>query len=129
MRTSLYISILCLVLVGCASTRTVRSQADLDSLPRSRGVYGGSWLVHTWSYTGSDTSYDHFVYTYTHDNFALRVPVRMTRGFVVLGFEPRPYQLPEGGVPVVPDYRDGRLVGFATYTNSMRLLLPADFFR
>jgi hypothetical protein len=128
MRTPLYISIVCLALVGCASTRTVRSQSDLDSLPRSRGVYGGSWLVHTWSYTGSDANYDHFDYTYTHDNFARRVPVRMAKSFVVLGFEPRAYQLPDGGVPVTPDYRAGRLVGFAIYTNAVSSR-PTEFFR
>ena len=120
MRAPLVISTVCLALVGCASTRTVRSQSDIDSLPRSRGVYGGSWLVHTWSYTGSDVSYDRFVYTYTHDNFATHVPVRMAKGFVVLGFESKPYRLPDGGVPVTPDYRDERLVGFSPYTNTMR---------
>jgi hypothetical protein len=110
------------MLVGCASTRTIRTQSDLDSLPQSRGVYGGSWLIHTWLYEGSDGSYDHFVYTYTHDNFARRIPVRMATGFVVLGFEPTAYRLPDGGMPVTADYRDGRLVAFAAYTNTMRSL-------
>ena len=127
MGAPLAISIVCLALVGCASTRTVRSQADIDYLPSSRGAYGGSWLIHTWAYVGSDADYDHFVYTYTHDNVARRVQVRMASGFAVLGFEPRPYRLPEGGVPVIADYRDGRLVGFNVCTNTMRR--PTTLFR
>ena len=112
MRTLLAIFIICVALVGCTSTRTVRSQADIASLPRSQGVYGGSWLIHTWTYEGSDPQFDHFVYTYTHDNFARRVPVRMVRGLVTLGFQSRPFRLPDDGVPVTPDYRDDRVIGF-----------------
>lgn len=112
MRASLAIVVVCFSLSGCASQRTVRSQGDIDSLPRSRGLYGGSWIVRPWSYIGSDARYDHFVYTYTSGNLASRVPVRMPKGYVVLGFEPQPYGSRNWGIPVIPKYRDGRLAGF-----------------
>jgi hypothetical protein len=109
------------VLVGCTSNRTIRSQSDFDSLPRSSGAYGGSFIVHPWSYAGSDASYEHFIYTHTRDNLPKHTHVRVVRGLVVLSFTPRPYRLPGDGLPVTPEYRNGKVSGFSIDTNTISL--------
>jgi hypothetical protein len=105
------------VIAGCASNRTVRSQSDFDSLPQSTGMYGGSYIVHTWSYMGSDAHYDHFIYTHTDDNVRTFIHVRVARGVVHLAFETRPYRLPDDGLHVAAKVRDGKIEGFMVSTN------------
>lgn len=112
-------------LLGCISSRTIRSQTDFVALPATRGVYGGSLMMSTWSYAGSDTSYDHFDYTYTRDNLAKHIHVRVVRGMVALDFEARPYRLPGDGVPVTANRLDGRVTGFKIDTNTLSFLRRA----
>src|ERR1043165_5691066 len=69
-------------LLGCASSRTIRSVTDFDALPASKGVYGGSFFVQRWSYLGSDASYEHFNYSYPRDNFVNHIHVRVVRGMI-----------------------------------------------
>jgi hypothetical protein len=125
MRQRLIQAILALValvtLVGCTSCSTVRSQSDFDLLPHSTGVYGGSFIIHTWSYIGSDTSYDHFIYTYTHDNLPRHTHIRVAKGVVRLDFEARPYRLPDDGLHVVAQMRGGKVEGFIISTNKFGL--------
>ena len=109
-------------LLGCASSRTIRSVTDFDALPASKGVYGGSFFVQRWSYLGSDASYEHFNYSYTRDNFVNHIHVRVVRGMVTLGFEGRPYRLPDDGLPVIANYRNGWIAGFDMDTNDFSFL-------
>jgi len=99
------------VAVGCASSRTILSQSELDSLPSSKGAYGGSYLIRTWSYLGSDSRYDHFRYSYTRGNVAHHLHVKAPSGLFVLNFARRPYRLPDDGVPLSAEYREGRPSG------------------
>ena len=108
-------------LAGCASSRTIRSQSEFDSLPHSTGVYGGSFIIHTWSYIGSDARYDHFIYTYTRDNLPIHTHVRVARDVVHLDFDARPYRLPNDGSHVAAEIRDGRIAGFMIDTNKFGL--------
>src|ERR1041385_8683967 len=87
------------VLTGCTSSRSIRSQSDFGLLPRSTGAYGGSYIIRTWSYIGTDARYDHFIYTHTDDNLRSFTHIRVARGVVHLGLESRPYRLPGDGVP------------------------------
>ena len=105
------------VLASCASPRTMRSQSDFNALPHSTGLYGGSFIIHTWEYIGSDAKYDNFIYTYISDNLDVPIHVRVTKGLVVLEFSARPYRLPDAGIPVIPHYRHGRITGFSMDTN------------
>ena len=116
------VSLVALVaIVSCTSSRTVRSQPDFASLPRSTGAYGGSYIIHTWSYIGTDERYDHFIYTHTHDNLRNFTRVRVARGVVHMGFESRPYRLPRDGVPVVAEMQEGRVTGFHEDKSKMGL--------
>ncbi len=81
-------------------------------------MYGGSYIVHTWSYIGSDAHYDHFIYTHTHDKRRSFLHVRVARGVVHLAFQARPYRLLDDGLHVTAQFHDGRIEAFVVSTNT-----------
>jgi hypothetical protein len=78
----------------------------------------------TCSYIGSDAHTDYFIYNiYTPNSKerSIHQHVRFSRNTVHLGFERRPYRLPDGGISVVPEFQGGRVTGFLIDTNGAGL--------
>src|SRR6185436_1461455 len=85
-----YAAMLCALLFGavsCASRYTLQTPADIASLPASRGLNGGSFVVVTdWRYRGSDSGFHYFWHYYNVDNSLRKSSVRIPRSAVVLDF-------------------------------------------
>ena len=78
-------SVLC---TGCCHTMHLH---DIQSLPASTGVYGGSFLYDIWGYHGSSKDYHFLQYTYNDHSWLHTVCLRIPRSELSLhGVDDKP---------------------------------------
>jgi hypothetical protein len=102
--------LLTLIAGGCATPLRKLKPADLPSLPKSEGFYGGKMLHAStpWIYEGSTAKYHHFRYTYTRGNLMHSLRILVAKTDLRLSFEQPRETVPERGIKVELAWDDAR---------------------